>query len=43
MIHGNMVLHRFLVNAQQVEESRLRNKNREDKKAKSFEGSCSKI
>ncbi|XP_069146972.1 uncharacterized protein [Solanum lycopersicum] len=42
MIHDNMNLSRLMVHAQQVEKSRLRKRNREVKKAKSFESGSSK-
>ena len=42
MLHDNMDLCRLMAHAQQVEESCLRNRNREAKEAKSFVGSSSK-
>ena len=42
MLHENMNISHIIVHAQQVEESRLRRKNREDKRAKSFETGSSK-
>ncbi|XP_004240669.1 uncharacterized protein [Solanum lycopersicum] len=42
MRYENMDLPRFMVHAQQIEESRLRKRNREAKKARSFESGSSK-
>ena len=42
MLHNNMDISRYMVHAQQVEDSRLRKSNREANKAKSFEVSSSK-
>ena len=42
MLHDNVDLSRLIVHAQQVEESRLRKRNRESKRAKSFVSGSSK-
>ena len=42
ILHDNMDISCLMVHAQQVEESRLRRKNREAKRAKSFESGSSK-
>ena len=42
MLYDNLDLSRFIVNAQQVDDSRLRKKNMEGKKVRSFESSNSK-
>ena len=42
MLHDNMNLYRLMVHAQQVEENRLRKRNREVKKETSFESGSSK-
>ncbi|WP_353804798.1 hypothetical protein, partial [Acinetobacter baumannii] len=42
MLHVNMNISRLMVHAEQVEESRIRRKNREAKKERSYEGGSSK-
>ena len=42
MLHHNMYLSRLIVDAQQLQESRLRKRNRETKKVRSFESGFSK-
>ena len=42
ILHDNMDLSRLMVHAHHVEDSRLRKRNREAKRAKSFESSSSK-
>ena len=42
MLHDNMDLSRLMVHSQQVEDSRLRKKNREANKERSFESSSPK-
>ena len=42
MLHNNMDISRYMVHAQQVEDSRLRKKYREAKKGRSFQSSSSK-
>jgi len=42
MLYNNMDISRLMVHAQQVEETRLKRKNREFKKSKSYERGTSK-
>ena len=42
MIHDNMYISFLVVNSQQMEETRLRIKNRDSKREKSYEGGSSK-
>ena len=42
MLHNDMEISHLMVHAQQVEETRLKRKNRESKRAKSYEGGTSK-
>ena len=42
MLHNNMDLSRLMIHAQQIEEIRLRKRNRESKREKSFESGSSK-
>ena len=42
MLHYNMDISRLIVHAQQVEDTRIKRKNRELKKVKSYEGHTSK-
>ena len=42
IIHDNINISLLMVHAQQVQETRLRRTNRDAKKARSYEGGCSK-